>query len=245
MAQVAFEGSHLEKPRRYTLWKVMTVPEPIWQVMDHNWTPTRIRLPPRKWPASPLGDLSTFIRKNYLLILERLGLNWLRLESYPRYPLGGVIKCPRPKCDATFAERSQWKRHLDDTEHGRLRYGLTWSEDPMRGLPVSTGTPAEEKAAMEARKQRIHADQQQSLELQRCVGRGWSEEGTGQSRLFEEQFFAQLREENFAAPGELRMGPDDPTNQWIDRLHEWFDPTHDYYCGEVNDDSRAGLGQGR
>jgi hypothetical protein len=232
VVQVAFQDDTIGKPRPrpHTLWQVATVPESTWQIVDENWNPTRILLPPRKFSGSPLGDIMTFTRRNANSMLEERGLDWLKIETYARYALDGVIHCPRLDCDGTFTERSQWKQHLHDSEHWRLGPKYGYIEDSTMHLWCWKGTPKTVQAAMEARQQRITAGYRQTKTLQRRVGCGWGEEGTVQRQLFEEQFFAQLREENFAMPGELLM--EGWTCDWINCLHMYFDPTHVYYAGE-------------
>jgi len=233
VVHVAFDEGNSARPQRYALWQVTNSPEPIWQVLDKDWTPTRIFLPPRKFASSPLGDLVTFTRRDHDLHLEVRGMDWLKIETYARYALDGVIHCPRLDCDSTFAERSQWKQHLDSTSHWRLGPGYGYVGEEMMELLCFKGTPVEVQDALAARQQRIDAAYRQTKTLQRRVGCGWdwSEEKTEQRRLFEEQFFAQLRDENFAAPGELLMD-DQHTCDWIDCLHLYYDPSHVYYAGE-------------
>jgi hypothetical protein len=234
VAQVAFDDGD-DPNQRFTLWQVAKNTGSTWQVIDEKWSPTRILLPPRNWPASPLGDLVRLELQCHILHLEKFGLDWLKMESHVRYPLDGAIHCPRSDCDATFAERSQWKRHLLKVGHCRLEYHHGWIKDE-RGLSVSRATPVGEQAALEARRRRMDDTRRQALELQRYVGRCWGKKGTEQRQVFEEQLFAQLREENFAAPGELYMGLDMgleyPGNEWIGSLHDYFDRTYASYVGE-------------
>jgi hypothetical protein len=232
IVRVAFDDSDHSKPRRYTLWQVAKDLKPIWQVVDDDWSPTRILLPRRKFSTSPLGDLLTFTQRNYDLHLEELGLDWLKIETYARYALDNVIHCPRLDCDAMFTDRSQWKQHLDETSHWRLGAKFGYKGIQMMELLCFKGTPAAVQTAMEARQQRIDAAYKQTKKLQRRVGCGWNEEGTEQRRVFEEQFFAQLREENFVAPGQLLSDLDQSWCGWTDCLHMYFDPKHVYYAGE-------------
>jgi hypothetical protein len=217
------------RPRRYTLWHVL---QSSWQVLDADWKPTRILLPTRKFAASPLGDLLTFTWRNSALMLEERGMDWLKIETYARYAVGGVIHCPQLDCEITFTERKKWELHLEATNHGRLGPGYGYNGDHMMELLVWKGTPQNEQEALEARQKRIDAAYRQTKKLQRRVGCGWNEEGTEARRLFEEQFCAELREMNFLAPGELLNGPDDPYCLWMDCLWMHYDPTHIYYAGE-------------
>ncbi|KAF2822310.1 hypothetical protein CC86DRAFT_256078, partial [Ophiobolus disseminans] len=185
-AYVAFDRGNSPRSRSYTLWQVTSGLESTWQVVNKHWTPTRILLPPRRFTDSPLRDLLTFTRMNYALHLETRGLDWLKIETYARYPLDGVIRCPRLDCDATFTERSQWKQHLHDTSHWRLGPGYTREGDWAMELLCFKGTPISEQAAVEARQQRIDAGYKHTKKFQWRVGCGWSQEGTEQRRLFEE-----------------------------------------------------------
>jgi hypothetical protein len=228
VVRIAFDDGGV-KPRCYTLWRVKGS---AWSVLDDDWKPTRILLPSRKWASSPLGDFLTFTRRNTMLMLEGRGMDWLKIETYARYATGGVIHCPRLDCDAIFPDRNQWEAHVEATDHSRLGSKYGYEGEHMMELLVWKGTPQKEKDTFEARQKRIDAAYRQTRKLQRRVGCGWSEAGTEARRLFEEQFFAQLREENFAAPGQLFNGPDNPNCQWMDCLYMYYDPTHVYYAGE-------------
>jgi hypothetical protein len=149
---VAYEQS-FGTPPHYTLWKVSDRCEPVWQVFDEDWCPRRILLPNRKFSGTPLGDLYIYERNFRSMNIEKRGLRWLTIETYARYAFNGVIRCPRLDCDATFAERSQWSKHLD-REHHHLGYedaGNTSADE----LFWFTGTPDAVKAALEARHQCI------------------------------------------------------------------------------------------
>jgi hypothetical protein len=117
-AQIVFDdGSN--KPTRYTLWNGhKTNKAPTWQISDPPWNPTRILLPARKFSASPLGDLVTLTQRNAMLMLEKRGLDWLKLESYDSYASYGIIHCPHLDCSSTFPDRKLWNDHLRDSEHG-------------------------------------------------------------------------------------------------------------------------------
>jgi hypothetical protein len=230
--QLAFDDGWTHSPRRYTLWRIAKDLTPRWQVVNANWTPTRVRLPTRKFSLSPLGDLLNFIRRRSTLILEQGGVYWLKIESYARYALNGVIHCPYLDCDATFTERGSWKIHLVDTNHSHLDSGLAAQQDPMRELLCFKGTPAEEQVAIEARQNRIDNGYRRARTLQRRVGCAYGQEGSEERRLFEEQFHAQLREENFARPGELCSDPEQKTCDWVNTLHMYYDTSHVHYSGK-------------
>jgi hypothetical protein len=229
--QVALEDG-IQKSPRYTLWQVIRDRAPTWQVVDADWTPTRVLLPPRIFSASPLGDLLTFTRRNSALSLEQRGIDWLKIESYARYALDGVIRCPCLDCDATFTERSEWDQHLFENHshsHFGARYGYP-EQDHMVKLWCFKGTPQAEQDAIEARQRRIDAKYETVRRLKRRVKYGWGEKGSEQRQLFEEQYYAQLREENFAEPGELRINAEDPLScEWVRCLHTYFDPTYIHY----------------
>jgi hypothetical protein len=132
--QLAFDDGFSNLPRRYTLWEITKDLTPRWQVVNTNWTPTRVRLPARRFSPSPLGDLLTFVRQTSDLMLEREGIHWLKIESYARYALNGIIHCPYLDCDATFTERDSWKTHLVVADHSHLDSALAAQQDPMREL---------------------------------------------------------------------------------------------------------------
>jgi uncharacterized C2H2 Zn-finger protein len=221
----------IAKPR-YSLWQVTRDAEPSWHVIDADWTPTRILLPPRIFPASPLGDLLTSTRIKPALSLEERGVDWLKIESYARYALDGLIRCPRFDCDATFTERIEWDRHLRQNHshsHFGWRYGYH-EQDIMSELWCFKGTSQGEQDVIEVRQRHIGAEHEKARRLQRRVQYGWGGAGSEQRLLFEEQFYAQLREENFAELGVLRLDPEDPLAcEWVNCLNMHFDPTHIYY----------------
>lgn len=118
VAHVALKGNKTgRRPRKYVLWQVPSSSEQSWQALDKDWRPTRILLPARKWPASPLGDLMTFTRRNSALVPEIRGLKWLEIESYITYAVDGIIRCPRLYCDAKFSTRNEWSQHIQDAQH--------------------------------------------------------------------------------------------------------------------------------
>jgi hypothetical protein len=228
VVQVSYEREHLGKPRGHVLCQMAKnlKATSTWQVIDEDWTPTRILLPPRKYSGlgSPLGDLLMLKQMYNELYLEVGGFRWLIIESYARYALNGVILCPHLDCDLSFTERSQWKQHLDNTDAKHRGLGPWWGyRIDTTGLLCFKGTPDAEKVAIEARRQRINAICQQAKELQWQIREGYGEEGTEQRRLYEGQFFAQLREENFALPGELRLVSGVPECHWIDSLADFAD----------------------
>jgi hypothetical protein len=53
--------------------------------------------------------------------------------------------------------------------------------------------------------------------------------------VFRKNFPAQLREENFAKPGELDMGQNGAAKEWMYDLDEYFYPSHGYWVGEWDD----------
>jgi hypothetical protein len=223
VVQVTYGKEHLGKPQGHVLCQMTedVKATATWQVIDEDWTPTRILLPPRKFPGpgSPLGDLLMLKQIYKDQDLEAQGLKWLIIESYARYALNSVILCPVLDCDLSFTERSQWQQHLANTDDEHQKLGIWWShKNETTRLLCFKGTPDAEKAAIEARKQRINAAYQQAKELQRRIRDDYGKEGTEKRRLYEEQFFAQLREENFAVPGELLMGPGIDECYWIDSL---------------------------
>jgi hypothetical protein len=232
------------KPLRYTLWEVIVGQEPAWQMVDQDWTPTRILLPPRKFPESILGDLVTFTSRSNALNDEKRGLDWLMIETYVRYAVDGVIHCPRPDCAATFVERASWEKHMSETVHWRLDCRPRCQNDPEPLLRCFEGTPATERAAIEARRQHIRDNYDKTLELQRRIGRVWDERVSryksdsgderhlAHSKAFYDLFFAQIEEEAAAASGGVMVYPDDAYCHWYVALVYHFDPLTLNYMGE-------------
>ncbi|KAF9697135.1 hypothetical protein EKO04_004672 [Ascochyta lentis] len=229
---IAFNSGRPSDRQHFTLWQVSSSLQPKWQVLDEDWAPRRVLLPSKKFSASPLGDLMTFLRRNSHLTLEIRGVDQLKIETYARYAVNGVIRCPYLDCDATFPRRDQWERHLEDSSHWRLGPKFGYEGEHIMELLYFKHTPEAVKSAIEAREKRIEAALRQARRLERRVGCGWSRAGTEQRRLFEEQYFAQLREENFVSPGEFFRGPEDSYNVWIDDLDRYFDSTYLYYASE-------------
>jgi hypothetical protein len=213
--QIAFDDG-AEYPRRYTLWQFNKSQTPMWQVIDPDWTRIHVLLPPRIFSPSPLGDLLTQHRLGCFLTPERAGLNWLRVETFARYAINGVILCPRPDCDASFTERSLWKHHLDDVGHWYK--GTKHREKPIVEF-CSRETPDDVVKLLEAREKRIDDHDERHISLRRQIGCAYGEVDSEQRRLFEQQFFADLEELNFATPGELCLWPDTNRQHWINYLN--------------------------
>jgi len=200
---VALQINGLRLPSKYMLYSVPGNVDATWEVVDEDWAPTRVLLPRRKFPVSPLGDFMTFTLRSATLMLETRGLDWLRIESYARYAVDGNICCPRMGCDAVFSNRVDWENHLKDTRNGWHGRFERWDRGTIKELLPYMHTPTAEKAAMEARQQRIDHGYDETSKLMRRVGYGWGPPGSEQRRLFDEQFVAQLKEENLWAPGTI------------------------------------------
>jgi hypothetical protein len=241
--RTSLSSRYLRRPH-LTLWQMTKGQEPAWQIVDRKWTPTRILLPPRKFPESTLGDLVTFIYRYVALDEEKRGLDWLMIESYARYAVDGVIHCPRPDCAATFTERVLWEKHMSETVHWRLDCRLSCKNDPEPLLRCFEGTPRTERTAIEARRQRIRASYDETLELQRRVGRVWDEvvsryesdsgdeSYSGHRKAFDDLFFAQMKEEADAASGGVIVDPGDGECEWFGALLDYFEPCSLNYQGE-------------
>jgi hypothetical protein len=202
--QIAFEDIS-QYSARYTLWQFIKNASPTWHVINADWTPIRVLLPPRQFPPSPLGDVLAFIRLNSDLDLEKRGLRWLKMESYAHYAIDSMIYCPYPDCDATFPERTLWEKHLKDTSHGRLGFEYGHKGDTLMEWSCCKETPNDTKEALEARQKSIDRACERQLTLMQRIVSAYGEEESEERRIFERQFFAQLREENFGRPGELSL----------------------------------------
>ncbi|KAF2123528.1 hypothetical protein P153DRAFT_435860 [Dothidotthia symphoricarpi CBS 119687] len=210
-----------QKPHR--LWRVAADLRPSWQIVEEDWTPSRILLPPKRFSTYPLGTFLTFLSNQEQSVLESRGLRWLRVESYARYAVGSTITCPKSDCDSTFTEKDTWRQHLKDTHHNGYGSG---QEDETKSR-FCEHTPAEFKTAIEKRQNRVSASYEDARAIWRKLHDGWDQEGTEKRRMFEEAFRAQLREANAFSPGELV----EDTCPWFDTFNMYFDSTHVYYSG--------------
>jgi hypothetical protein len=238
-------GRPLSEPLRHTLWQVSIGQEPAWQIVDPEWTPTRILLPPRKFPESSLGDIVTFISQYAALDNEKRGLDWLMSETYARHAVDGVIHCPNPHCDATFTERHYWAKHMFRTSHWELDLRFGCSNDPSPQLQCFEGTPEIERAALEARWQRIRASYDQTRELHRRVGRAWNEivskynsdpgDGShrGITKAVDDMFLLPAEEEFAAASGDVMVYTGREYSRWCFKLVGYFHSNVGYHNGEI------------
>jgi hypothetical protein len=229
-------GSRFWRRPYLTLWQMTKGQEPAWQIVDNKWAPTRILLPPRKFPESTLGNLVTFIYRSEALDAEKKGLDWLTLESYARYAVDGIIHCPRPDCAAAFTEKGAWDRHLSETYHSQPDKRLSGYHYPEPLFRCFEGTPEIERAAIESRRQHIRASYGQTRELKQRVSRVWAEavlrytsdpedeSFAGHKKAFDDLCFAQMKEEEAAASGGVMVVPDDLESQWYQALLDYFDP---------------------
>lgn len=224
---VALETGNIGYPRHYTLYSVPADLNRAWEILDENWTPTRVLLPPRKFPPSSiLGAIITLHRRERALLRDTRGLDWLRIESYARYAVNGKIHCPRMDCDAVFTNREEWEKHLDDYpngSHGSFETRWRTNKGSIQELLPYKHTPEAEKAAMEAQQQRIDRGYDETSKLQRRIGYAWGPPGSEQRRFFDEQFVIQLKEENMWEPGTVLID-----YGLYESLHVMFNRTHIY-----------------
>jgi hypothetical protein len=173
---------------------------PSWYQVPGFWTPKRVLLPPRQFVNYPLDTLLKIISIQSNMDLERRGLHWLTLESYPRYATTARIQCPNPMCNALLPTRKVWSQHLQETHHGRLRARCTYNENQVR---CSANTPADVKAKLEARHKWIVGRQRDADKMTSQLENEWEYKGPEERRMFQTAFHEQLRNENIFAPGEL------------------------------------------
>jgi hypothetical protein len=229
IAFVASLDPDLGRPPRNTLWQVTGRAQAAWRILDSDWKPTRVLLPNRKWTVSPLGDFKTFIQLFHSALLEMRGIEWLMVESYARYAVQDIIHCPYLECPLQFKEKHLWKKHLCESGHGHFEIRRQSERDPMKQLFCYKHTPDIEKAAIEARQQRLDAQCLEAAKIQRRVGYGWGPPRSEQRRLFEQEFTAQLHKESLFTPDELAPGESSPANQYLENLLVWFCRDHIYH----------------
>lgn len=235
IAFVAFPNLEMDRPPRNTLWRAGGCAQ-SWEILEADWKPIRVLLPDRRWTVSPLGDFLRFSRMYDAVILEMRGIVWLMIESYARYAVQDIVRCPRLDCSATYTERESWKQHLFESGHGHFDIRRQSDEDIMSQLFCYKRTPEVEKMAIEARQRRMDALFSEAAKIQQRVGHGWGPPGSEQRKLFEDEFRAQLRDETLYTP--VEPGPDDmsPADQYILDLYMYFDRSHDYHgCSGAQD----------
>jgi hypothetical protein len=193
---------HFDRNRSppHSLWQVTRGFQPVWQILDPDWNPTRVTLPSRKWPVSPLGDFLTTRQRYQSLLLEMRGIQWLMIESYARYAEHGTIHCPWLDCPAIFKQRDQWKHHLFESSHGSFDIRAQSRGDFRQELLCNRHTPKHERQAIEARHRHLETRYSETAKLERRVGYGWGPPGSEQRRLFEEEFKAQVDKEALYVP---------------------------------------------
>lgn len=221
----SFPNRESDRTPRNTLWRAGNGKR-SWNLLEADWEPTRVLLPGRRWPVSPLGDFLRFNGMYSSVILEMRGIVWLMIESYARYAVQDLIRCPRLDCSATYTERGSWKRHLYDSGHESFDIRLQSESDLMSQLFCYKHTPEVEKNAIQARHRRVDNLYLEAAKLQRRVGHGWGPPGSEQRMLFERQFTTQLAEEGFNAPKELDPDAMSAIEQGINNLHVWFNRNH-------------------
>jgi hypothetical protein len=226
----AFPNHEPDRPPRNTLWQVSGRSQPVWRLLDPDWKPTRILLPNRIWPVSPLGDFQTFNQHFQSAVIEVRGIEWLMVESYARYAVGGVIHCPRLDCSMTFKKKDVWKQHLSESGHGRFDIRRQSEGDPMLELFCYKHTPEPEKLAVEARQRRLDTQDVEVAKARRRVGYGWGIEHSEQRRLFEQELKAQMRDESLFTPEEPAPGQMSSDDEYLDYISMWFCRRHGGYA---------------
>jgi hypothetical protein len=206
---------------RNTLWQVPGRSQSAWQILDSDWKPTRVLLPNRKWIVSPLGDLKSFIQLFHSIILEMRGIEWLMIESYVRYAVQDIIHCPYLECPLTFKEKDLWQQHLCESGHGHFDIRRQSKRDPMKQLFCYKHTPDIEKAAIEARQQRLDAQCLEAAKIQRRVGYGWGPPRSEQRRLFKQEFTAELQKEGVFTAEDLAPGGASPVDYFLKHPSTW------------------------
>lgn len=103
-------------------------------------------------------------------------------------------------CSATHTEQGLWKRHLFKSGHGRFDIKSQYKENVMLRLLCYKHPSKIERLAIETRQQCRESLHIETAKVQRRVGDGWGPPGSGQRKLFEEEFIAYRREASLLAP---------------------------------------------
>jgi hypothetical protein len=229
IAFVADSYYERDRPPRNTLWQAPDRSQSVWRILNSDWNPTRVLLPDRKWTVSPLGDFQAFIQQNRSAMLEMRGIEWLKIESYARYAVQDIIHCPYLDCPLAFREKDLWRQHLSASRHERFEIRRQSEGHPMEQLFCYKHTPDIEKAAIEARQQRLDAQCLEAVRIAQRVGYGWGPPRSQQRRFFEQEFKAQLPKESLSTPDEPAPGMTSPADQYLGNLLVFFLRGHIYH----------------
>lgn len=202
----------------YRLWRVGAASKSAWQVVEESWTPKRVLLPYKKLYNDPLKKYEIMLRKERLLNLEVRGLLWLRLQTYLQCPPGPMAKCPYPGCKPI--DRGEWERHIDRPSHRAV--SRNYFDDPSR---YCDDTPAEVVMNLRRKQERIDGIREDVRQIWLQLRDDWGEENSEKRTRFENTFFAQMKTENYLAPGETLTD----SQTWADGFKGRFEPTHVYY----------------
>lgn len=165
-------------------------------------------------PYLRLGDFMRFTRMYNVVNFEMRGIVWLMVESYARYAVQGMIRCPRSDCSAAYIERKSWRLYLSASGHGH--YDIRRQYEELREqLFCYKHTPSIERLAIEARHRRTQALRLEVEKVQRRVGHDWGPRGSEQRMLFEEEFKAQMRDESLYAPADPGSSEMSPAEQYM------------------------------
>ena len=232
VVRIAFKLENHSDPsdsRSHSLWQVARGLQPVWQILDPDWNPTRVLLPDRKWPVSPLGDFCTVWQRWSSLLYEMRGIEWLMIESYARYAVHDTIHCPWLDCPATFEQRDQWERHISASSHGRFDIRDQSKRDFMQELWCYKHTPEHERQTIEARQRHLETRYSETAKLQRRVGHGWGPPGSEQRRLFEEEYKSQVDKEALYVPVPYVPVPEEGDAWHQNRRYRYFEVLYAYF----------------
>lgn len=105
----------------------------------------RVVLPPKRIRPGILNHLLISERHGTEAIHKMYGTDWLKWETYLRYPDASGIECPHPGCNDNFPNETDWNPHLLlDHDERHLKNALNQSI-----LTYCQNTPTDVKAILD------------------------------------------------------------------------------------------------
>ncbi|OOQ90070.1 hypothetical protein PEBR_05012 [Penicillium brasilianum] len=226
---VATPSGDMESNLRYQLWRIQSSELSL---VNDPWRPMRVILPPRR-DIRP-GILNHFLTSERLgteALREMYGSDWLKWETYLRYPNAKGIECPNADCNDKFLKEADWKRHLSGHDEPYLRNELNQSM-----LTYCRNTPADVKAVLDEKQRRIDEAYFIRSTMVEDLIQWYQENGDRGRRQFEETLVQQLKEYGFLTDAE-------PLNRWglffefvSEWLNDWGDEPVEHEDYEVDTD---------
>ncbi|KAF3384823.1 hypothetical protein F1880_001964 [Penicillium rolfsii] len=215
----------------YRLWQVKAH---RWDLLQENWTPIRVMLPPRKVPPGLLND---FLRSDWLNAItwrEMRAIGWIKLETYALYSDSSGIECPDPQCKKKFHKLKDFKKHIVEECRGRPWFTRDVYSVLGRSPPTFIGdwdlvlcyrnTPLERKALIDTKQRRVNQLVSIRNDLNDRLRDQYRRPGAAKLQ-FEEALTAQMKENGYLSPDETLRD----AYLWVERDEDLFEFDDSHY----------------